>query len=161
MLPMKLPSLPWLGVFALACACSDHEPELERIGGIGGSVADSGAAGGQGGQSGSDGGCAAPSAQNPTFPCEVEAVLKAKCHRCHQDPQQNGAPFPLLTWENTQVDYFGKPIYQRMESVVSSDFMPFTSLALNPPVEPLTADEKATLLDWLVCAIPADGAVCP
>lgn len=151
---------------AFAFACSEHEPELERVGGtpgVGGAAADSGiaGAGGSAGNAGSDGGCGAPSAKNPTFPCEVEAVLKAKCQRCHDDPQKNGAPFPLLAWSDTQTDYFGKPVYERMFSVVSSDFMPFVSLPLNPPVEPLTAAEKETLLDWLVCATPEDSAVCP
>ncbi len=144
-------------------ACAEHDPELERVGGTpgasggaGGSAGSSGA----GGQAGAGGGCF-PSVGKPTLPCDVEAVLKAKCQRCHDDPTKNGAPFALLTWEDTQADYFDKPIYERMHSVVDGDFMPFTFLALDPPVETLTASEKTTLLDWLLCPTPEDGVVCP
>src|SRR5688500_18363575 len=35
------------------------------------------------------------------YPPEVFSVLDAKCHRCHQDPTQNGAPFSLLDYAKT------------------------------------------------------------
>jgi hypothetical protein len=40
-----------------------------------------------------------------------------------------------------------------MQAAIESEFMPPVELPLDPPVEPLTAGEKARLLAWL-----ADGA---
>ncbi len=36
------------------------------------------------------------------FPCEVFEVVHSVCHKCHINPPQNGAPFPLLTYADTQ-----------------------------------------------------------
>jgi uncharacterized membrane protein len=86
--------------------------------------------------------------------CDARAVVAAKCTRCHADPPVNGAPFSLVTYddmtapspssknpERTRAD--------RMLAAVESGFMPFVSLRVEPPVEPLTCEEKATLLAWL------------
>lgn len=94
---------------------------------------------------GSDG----PSDAAVGFPCEVERILQAKCQRCHGDPLQNAAPFPLLTWEDTQVSRGSSRIYERIKIAVSSRFMPLMISGLDPPVEPLTTEERAALLDWL------------
>lgn len=54
-----------------------------------------------------------------------------------------------------------------MLDAVAKDFMPFVALNepptnLMPPVEPLTVDEKATLLGWLEQgALPEGGTDCP
>jgi hypothetical protein len=100
------------------------------------------------------------------FPCDVYAVLKARCHPCHTDPQQRGAPFSLLTYEDTRVPYGSGPRAARMLTMVQTNQMP-------PPSEPRpTAEERATLLGWLgSCAKPApdgeqgcectDPAACP
>jgi hypothetical protein len=95
------------------------------------------------------------------FPCEVEAILERKCQRCHQDPPQNYAPFPLLTWSDTRASYGVQLVYQAMLPAIESDFMPYTELDLEPPVQPLTANEKETLLDWLEGgAEPVEDRVC-
>jgi uncharacterized membrane protein len=91
--------------------------------------------------------------------CDARAVIAAKCVRCHGDPPENGAPFSLATYadviapapsskhpERTRAD--------RMLAAVETDLMPFTSLLLEPPVEPLTCEEKATLLAWLRAGAP-------
>ena len=91
-------------------------------------------------------------------------MLEAKCRRCHTDPQQNGAPFPLLAWKDTQVDLFGTPIWMRMSNAVASGFMPLCAENkcgdFNPPVQKLTDEEKSTLLAWLECPQPSFGVVC-
>jgi hypothetical protein len=145
--------------FALP-ACADHDPEIGHVGGGSGGT---GAFGGTSGAAGSGGAACTPdpTIADPVLPCEIDAILEAKCRRCHSEPQQNSAPFPLLTWEDTQAEYSGKLIYVRMHNAVNTDFMPLTALQLDPPVEKLTAAEKDTLLAWLVCAEPADGVVCP
>ena len=95
------------------------------------------------------------------FPCEIEAILKSKCQRCHQDPPQNYAPFPLIVWSDTRRSYGVQLVYQAMLPAIESDFMPYTELELDPPVQPLTNDEKETLLDWLEAgAEPVEARVC-
>ncbi len=97
----------------------------------------------------------------PHFPCEIEAVIRAKCQRCHNDPPQNDAPFPLLTWEDTRRPYGMLLVYEAMLPAIETDFMPLTQLELDPPVEPLTPEEKAPMLDWLRDEAPAElGAGC-
>jgi cytochrome c5 len=105
-----------------------------------------------------DAGCAGAA---PRFPREVAAAIEAKCQRCHAQPPQNGAPFPLLTWEDTHASYGQQLVYQAMLPAIEKGIMPFTELKLDPPVEPLTADEKALLLNWLGDgAPPAEAAAC-
>jgi len=67
----------------------------------------------------------------------------------------NNAPFPLLTYEDTQAPFGAdKQRWQRMAEVVESGFMPLGKV--------LPAADKQTLLDWLgQCAPPApDGMGC-
>jgi hypothetical protein len=41
-------------------------------------------------------------AQTGDFPCDVFAVVHSVCNKCHTNPTKNGAPFPLLTYADTQ-----------------------------------------------------------
>jgi hypothetical protein len=79
---------------------------------------------------------------------------------------QHGAPVALLTVDDFQARYFDSDSkwWEVAAQQVESDAMPFVVLntlpePIMPPVEPLTADEKATLLGWLKAgALPAgDG----
>jgi len=82
------------------------------------------------------------------YPCDVLAVLRAKCHTCHTMPPRNGAPMSLLTWAATQnltSDSATVKVWQRAREYVSSGYMPY----MGSPTGPLTATEKATLLAWL------------
>ena len=94
--------------------------------------------------------------------CAADRVLSHKCRRCHRDAPLNGAPFPLLSYEDTQVvDARGKPRFQKMADAVTSAYMPPQFLSLTPPVEPLTDEERTTLLDWCAAGARADdGAAC-
>ncbi len=98
---------------------------------------------------------ASSDSDSPRLPCEIAAVIEAKCQRCHDDPPKNGAPFPLLTWEDTQRPYGTKLVYEAMLPAIETGFMPLTQLTLDPPVEPLTPAEKTLLLDWLGESAPA------
>lgn len=100
--------------------------------------------------------------------CDALAVIVAKCQRCHQDPPKNGAPVPFLTYEDTQAPY-GTSEFKYSDAMlgaVEKDQMPFLAannppLNLMPPVEPLTAEEKDTLLTWLKQgAKPVGGTDC-
>ena len=99
----------------------------------------------------------------PTF-CDVLPILQSKCQRCHQDPTQNSAPFPLLTYSDTQVpaptpDKPARKRFEQMRTAVESGVMPDQTQDLEPPVSALSCEEKATLLAWLRAGAPpeADG----
>lgn len=99
--------------------------------------------------------------QSGTDWCAARAVLQAKCQRCHDEPQQNGAPFPLLTYADTQVvDRAGTPRSDKMQAALESDYMPPQFLKLTPEVEPLSDEERSTLLDWLSAVPPLDSPDC-
>jgi len=96
----------------------------------------------------------------PDF-CAAHVVLRDKCQRCHQDPTQNGAPFPLLSYADTQVvDRKGVPRFQKMRAAIESDYMPPTFLELEPAVEPLHESERVALLGWLSSEAPLDAPDC-
>jgi hypothetical protein len=84
---------------------------------------------------------------NSGFPCELEAVLKAKCRRCHTEPARFGAPFSLLAWDVTRTLLHGAPIYEKMGHSVKIGFMPYQAPA-NPPIARLTEAEKLVIVSW-------------
>lgn len=96
--------------------------------------------------------------------CDAQPILANKCVRCHSDPPRNGAPFSLQEYADTQITTDnGEHRYERMREAIESDFMPYRGIMLDPPVEPLTCEERATLLDWLghgAAAAPADDPDC-
>lgn len=167
---------------SLLGACTEHDPELGHVGGTGavGGLAAGGTSGGGnvGGASGAAGAACVldtTGMANPSYPCEILAVIGPrtdgklpKCQRCHADPQVNGAPFSLLTWPDTQKLYppvGGKPIWQKMYVAVDTKFMPLCAETgcgnfEGGPTEKLTDEERTTLLAWLECPQPVDSPVC-
>jgi hypothetical protein len=95
-----------------------------------------------------------------TIPSDVAAVLSAKCQPCHQSPTKNHAPFPLLTYADTQKadplpPYTGLPIWQVMHTVIQPGGVPHMPFGNAPQ---LTAAEMQTLDGWLLgCALPVTG----
>jgi uncharacterized membrane protein len=88
--------------------------------------------------------------------CNARSVLEAKCWRCHADPPEHGAPFSLLTYDDTQiVNSKGSPRFAAIEEAILTDLMPARFIMLDPPVLPLSDDEKQTLLDWCTSGAPA------
>ena len=137
--------------------CSSGDTSTERRGGPLPNTSDGGAAGSE------------PGGDGPIAFCDALRVVRAKCQRCHGDPLRNAAPVPFITYEDFQAPYGGSQFtYGDVAvGVVEDDIMPY--LALNdgpdpimPPVEPLTASEKATLLGWLKQGMkPEGGTDCP
>ena len=83
--------------------------------------------------------------------CAAFAVMERKCLRCHGNPTANGAPFRLDSYAATQVRaHDGSELRSdRMREVIESGYMPPVKLRVDPPVDALTCEERATLLAWL------------
>lgn len=114
-----------------------------------------GGAGGSGGAGGGGGSSCETTPATGDFPCEVFTVLQNNCHSCHQNPPVNGAPYTLLTYEDTRALNGATtiPRWQRMGEVVQTGFMPFGTT--------MSAPDKQILLDWVaMCAPPASGTGC-
>ncbi len=111
---------------------------------------------------GSGGGGCGPGPAEGDYPCDVFAVVHAQCVPCHDSPPVAGAPFPLLTYEDTQQPFFGGPklVYQQMHDQIQPGAMPRM-----PFGGALSAPDFATLNGWLsACAPPVaagTGCGCP
>lgn len=149
----------FLAFGAAALACSGDGPAPSPLPDSTGGTAGRGHGGGAG-EAGAPGDAGATG--GPDFPCAVRLAIEAKCQRCHASPPENGAPFPLLTWDDTRAPYGRVVVHEAMLVAVESGFMPLTELDLDPPVEDLTPAEKATLVSWLREGAPPDtsGAAC-
>jgi hypothetical protein len=101
--------------------------------------------------------------------CDALVVVRNKCQRCHGNPLQNAAPVAFLKQEDFQAPYYSSTLkwWEAAVDVVGRDVMPLVALndpptSLMPPVEPLTLDEKSTLLGWLKDGALAEGGTdCP
>ncbi|HUH02410.1 MAG TPA: hypothetical protein VML75_10460 [Kofleriaceae bacterium] len=102
------------------------------------------------------GGC--PGADTP-LPCDVDRVLEDKCRLCHGEPTAFGAPFELMSWEDTQATVKSQPVWELMQDRVHDPAMPMPPRGLAQ----LTADELAVLDAWFSAGAPprADDASCP
>lgn len=144
----------WAFVFLFMGACAEHEPEVKREGPP---IPDADVTVPP--QSCTDAGT--PS--EPIRFCQANIVLSTVCQRCHANPPMNGAPFPLVTYEDTQQVFdmvSGKLRWERMQEVVAVDLMPLMGIP-NVEVSPLTCEEKSTLMGWLgQCAQPEGGTTC-
>jgi hypothetical protein len=93
------------------------------------------------------------------LPCDVAAVLVAKCQACHRQPPRDHAPFPLVTFEDLAQPFGqdGLRRWQRVGQVIEpGDRFPMP-LAGAPPLD---AQEHATLRAWVAaCAPPQPEAM--
>jgi hypothetical protein len=155
--------------FASACS-STSETCVSGPCGLGGasSSAGTGSATSSSGTTGTggsdpDAGACSQTPQTGDFPCDVFAVIHARCNPCHQQPPQNGAPFPLLTYADTQQVYTPSVglVFQQMFISIGPNGAP--RMPFGGPY--LDATEYATLHDWLgQCAPPVPtgtGCGCP
>lgn len=164
-----VPCLAWLAFFV---GCSGDAPVGPAPAADAGVRSDGeSSAAGEAGLGGAAG-CAPVGPEVPgCFPGDVAPIIRSKCQRCHdtapalEDCLAAGsclrAPFPLATWQDTQVLSGGKPVYERMGSAITSGFMPLRSNSVVPPVEPLSAAEEMTLLEWIGECGPPSATGCP
>jgi hypothetical protein len=87
------------------------------------------------------------------LPCDVDDVFARKCRRCHTIPTRHGAPFVFLTWQDTQQVRGDQPLAALIGRAVRSGFMPYR-IEANPPVQPLTEEEKKIIVDWVDAGAP-------
>ncbi len=129
---------------SLVLGCTEHEPIISRRGGP---VPDYGADADAG------------AIEVDVRWCQALGVLETVCQHCHQDPPINTAPFPLVSYENTQAQYYDTElrIWEQMRLVVSIDYMPL--LGVDPTVMPLTCEQKTTLLGWLLQGATDEGGL--
>jgi hypothetical protein len=99
-----------------------------------------------------------PAPADGALPCAVAQVLAAKCRTCHRRPPLFGAPMPLLTLSDTRAPAPSGQglVWESMRTKVTKGLMPPPTT----PTGPLTAAEKATLLDWLNSGAPAGADAC-
>lgn len=162
----------YAALLLLCSACSDHSatyPDLSTIPdanttGTGGTPSAGGSSGGGTPSSGGgrivdagrdartdarppSGGCAVdpvtkcPSPK-PSYKSDVVPIMNAKCMSCHSGADANG-PWPLTDLQEI-VDW-------------KTQFIRDVQTCTMPPLDagvPLTAEESATLLGWLVCGAP-------
>lgn len=163
--------LAMLLLAAIAAGCGDLSserrggralPDLTAGAGGGEALPDAGTSAGS-----NEGGAAGAVDVPPVAFCEAYAIINCVCQQCHQSPPLNGAPIPLMTYEDTQAPFplatSSRRVWQTMQSVVASDFMPYTGNAkVMPPVQPLTPEQKSTLLTWLMEGAHDEGGTdCP
>lgn len=106
-----------------------------------------------------------PSIKTGEFPCAIEKILgkttdtDSHCRKCHQEPQQQGAPFSLVKYVDSQNctsascqsgTYGGKTIFWRMALNTKTKFMPLGGPALGD-------DDTQALQDWACACAPPRG----
>jgi hypothetical protein len=152
MRPLALHAGACLSAVLLALGCNAdlesvcHAGPCEPTGGGGGATSANGG-GGAGGAT-----CPADP-QTGDIPCEVNAVLEAKCLSCHNADHLGGAPIDLLACERFHELDCGQT---KLRSQVARDYVAAGTMPVG--MVDLTADEKQILLDWLDACAPCQPA---
>ncbi len=102
-----------------------------------------------------DGGGGSGGDDAPTY-CDVEPITHAYCTRCHSDPP-DPAPFPLVTYADTQVAHGSRQRYEVMADMVDSELMPPVSASADPPIESLTEEQRQVIVEWAEAGAPSGG----
>jgi hypothetical protein len=127
------------GVFGTPAPIGGSSPQTGPS--FGGTSPQAGGAGGEAARAG------APNTTGKVdLPCEVQAIVGARCAACHSNPTQFGATMPLTTAADFRT--FGQRVLVR----VSDDALPMPP----PPNARLADAEIATLKQWIDAGAP-DG----
>ncbi len=91
------------------------------------------------------------------LPCDVDAILSARCQTCHSNPPKFGASAPLVTWDDLQkAGPGGKKVLDLLPSRIRDDQRP-----MPPSPQPrLTEKELATVDGWVKAGAPPSTATC-
>lgn len=101
--------------------------------------------------------CGCPTPPEQGFPCDVAALVSAKCLECHGAPLKYDAPMPLLTREHfTATSTLDPSATFAQRSLVR---MKQTAAPMPPAnAPPLTAAELAAFEQWVTGGLP--GGAC-
>lgn len=138
--------------FLLIACSSDPANETAGASGAAGGGGSAGASGqaGQAGQAGSSGASA-------NIPCDVDAVLGARCRNCHGDPPIYGAPMALVTYDQLNAPAVTDPsrkVWELSQQRVHDPIHPM------PASGQLDAAELATLDAWFASGAPSSSEGC-
>jgi hypothetical protein len=113
-----------------------------------------------------DGGGGTPTSTVTSLPCDVDQVVVERCQSCHSDPPVNGAPMPLVTWDDFQAatpsdstateTAVGFKVYQAVEERIHDTKSPMPQ----PPNPLLDSADLATMDAWLNGGTPKGTAAC-
>jgi hypothetical protein len=144
-----------VGSAAAACGSSDDAAAgADEIRTDGPSTLPGSGTGAPGAGSGGAGGGAGSTRTG--LPCDVDAVLKARCQTCHSSPAKFGASAPLVTWDDLQRPHNGKKVYELLAARVHAESAP-----MPPSPQPrLDAKELATVDSWIKAGAPSSTAAC-
>lgn len=105
------------------------------------------------GSGGSGGGASSGTAGMEGLPCEVAALLAAKCISCHTDPPANYAPEALLTYADLTAPSKSDPA--KSNAVKALERMKSASSPMPPaPAKGPTAAELAAFQAWVDAGTP-------
>lgn len=119
---------------------------LGLVCGLGGCTGDDGSRTGDADASLADAGPGA------ALPSDVDAVLAARCRKCHSDPPRNFAPFPLVTWQDTHAPapaHDAQAVYEVIAERIHDPGFP-----MPPAGNPMTDADRKVLDDWIAQGAP-------
>src|SRR5262249_21995610 len=133
----------------VVAACSTEMDATSRGGGSGG--------GGGSPATGSDevnGG--GDEARVTGLPCDVDAVLKANCQKCHAAQPQYGASTSLVTYDDLTKDHNGQKVYDLVKSRIHDDARP-----MPPSPNPRLSDKDMGAIDaWIAGGAKSSSDAC-
>ena len=87
------------------------------------------------------------------LPCDVEALLAARCGSCHSDPP-SGGPMPLVTYAQLVAPSVSDPARTVAQAALARMRDPVKPM---PPSNPLSANDIAPFASWVLAGTPALG----
>jgi len=91
------------------------------------------------------------------LPCEVRAILADHCQTCHGAKPSNGAPFPLVSYQDlTRKNAAGIVIADRVVARIKSTTSPMPPM----PSSPLSATEITAIETWATAGAAANTTDC-
>jgi hypothetical protein len=94
------------------------------------------------------------------LPCDVDAVLRERCHICHSSPTKYGASAPLVTWDDLQKPGPGgsanKKVWELVKERIHDDARPMPQ----SPQPRLDAKELGVLDAWFASGAQSSDVKC-
>ena len=85
----------------------------------------------------------------PTWRADIEGIFERACIACHANPPVNDAPFPLVTFDDTQAAFEGIDIFLRLTDRVFAATTPGAAIPYD-----LSDDEVSLIAQWVAAETP-------